>query len=619
MRGGGDEAVAAWMRGYMAEQGARVAITPALLAVAALVHFSEAPGDNARLEHMLGLARVALSRGKRAGARRRAAAELAPAAPARPRGRPAGTGYFDLNPAVADAVMVTLARRRISARNMMGLLRATFADAEMPSRKTLQRFMTDYEERDQVFLASRRDPDLFKSRYRPALGRADASVTHAHEVWEIDTTKVDVHCTDGRKCIIGIIDRWSRRARYQIVESESGQSVRRMLIDTIIAWGVMPERLKVDNGSGYVNASVTSACETLGIVLDPCLPGHPEDKPFVERLFGTFMRERASLLPGFAGHNVAQAQALRAAAKKKTGRAVIEPKVHSAALQEVINGWIDGEYHLRVHSTLGMSPMEKWQRSPVEATAAPGEDVLRLALSAFVRTGTVTKRGVVWKGGRYWAAPLAPLVGRQISIRRDEEDLGALFIFDEDGAYICTAINHHRAGVPEQAFAMAAKADMDRHVAERNAVLAAAKRHYSVDKAIDGLLRAEAEAAGKIVHLAPRTARRDTAAMRSMADAPSPALPVPAMSREEIAAAMAAPPAAPASIHPAAGMAREAEALARTDAVLAAAGRGEPVDPAELARAEAHRRSGAYRAHKAMHESFGAALTPRRIPAGGAG
>jgi transposase InsO family protein len=216
---------------------------------------------------------------------------------------------------MAKAIEAYIAGNPVSARNLLKLL-ATDGFADLPNARTLQRFVADLEARKAVLFTALRDPDGYKSAYRPALGRMDATVSYAHEMWEIDTTKADVMCTDGRKAVLGIIDRWSRRARF-LVESESAQSVRRMLVSTILAWGVMPAILKTDNGSGFINKTMETALPYLGIVLDLCLPGTPEDKPHVERLFGTFMRERASLLPGFIGHNVAQAQKLRARPRSK--------------------------------------------------------------------------------------------------------------------------------------------------------------------------------------------------------------------------------------------------------------------------------------------------------------
>lgn len=518
------------------------------------------------------------------------------------RGRPKGTGWFDRHPDVADAVEAMIAEQRRPVATVLKLLRA-FNFGELPHPKTLQRFMRDLEDRQKVLFTALRDPDGYKSSYRPALGRMDATVGYAHEMWEIDTTKADVHCTDGRWSVLGIIDRWSRRARFLVVTSESAQSVRRMLVTTIAAWGVMPEVLKVDNGSGFINASIGTALDLLGITLDPCLPGTPEDKPHIERLFGTFMRERAALLPGFAGHNVAQAQKLRAKAKKKTGRAEITASISGAELQTILDAWVDGEYHQRTHSSLKMSPMERWQRSPQPARAAPGERELKLALSAYVGTATVAKRGVRWKNGRYWSPRLVEWMGKPVHVRRDEDDLGALFLFDGEGNYIDTAVDVGRSGMTDQQFAMAARNQMQAHMTAAKAELRAKQRVYSFETARDELLRAEAEAAGKLAHLPPPTVRHVTPAIASIA-----ATPEAPVDRAQLDAVMR-------RTEQVAAPARTVEQkVAEADAVIAADKRGDAVEPDALRRAQLYAGTSEYRAHKMTFVDFqrAAPAAPRR-------
>lgn len=513
----------------------------------------------------------------------------------RPVGRPKGD-WFDNHPDVADAVLVILAGHKHAAPRVLELLKARFS--EPPTLWTLQRFMRRIEKEQKVLLAAERDPDKFKSMYRPSLGRMDATVTYAHEMWEIDTTKADVMCTDGRKAILGIIDRWSRRARFMVVESESALSVRGMLVSTMLAWGAMPAILKVDNGSGFINASIIASLDAVGIKLDPCLPGTPEDKPHIERVFGTFNRERASMLKGFLGHNVAQAQQLRARAKKKTGRAVIEAGIDSAQLQAILDNWVDGTYHQRKHGTLGMSPMEKWQRSPEKARAVPTESVLKIAFSAVIGPGKVTKRGVRWKNGRYWADTLVPLMGKPVMLRWDEGDMGAVYVFDEAGNYVDTAVNVQRQGFSQQAMAMAARHEMARFINEQRADLRRKKTNFSIDKAVDMVLRDEAERAGKLAHLPMPTQARSTQAMNSISNAPAPS---PVFNNlEDLTPARS----------PRQTIRTPAEKMAEADAVIAAAARGEAVEPADLRRAQLYATTAEYRAEKTMFLTFGNPAAP---------
>ncbi len=434
-------------------------------------------------------------------------------------GRPKGSDFWTQNPEVAQAVEAILARQKLAAPRVRELLETRYI--ELPSDRSLQRFIKDVEERNRAVLASTRDPDLFKGKYRIALGRADGGVTRANEVWELDTTKADVMMKGGRQMVLGVIDRFSRRVRFVVAPSESGQSVRRLLIETIEAWGVMPEAVATDNGSGYINASIVSALEALGIEHRLCPPGSPEKKPFVERVFGTFTRERAELLDGYAGHNVADAQRLRGRAKKETGRAIIVPQLDSEQLQAILDAWVDGVYHLRRHGSIGMSPMAKWQSCTATPAGSPGRDKLLIALSALVGPKTVGKRGIQWKHGRYWAPELAAYAGRVVLVRRDEEELGELFIFDEAGAFICKAVNAQRAGLSEEAFATAARQQQAAFMTKARAELRKKQANFRFEDARDQLLRRDAEAAGKLAQLPRPTVERSTPVLASLAE-PTP-------------------------------------------------------------------------------------------------
>jgi putative transposase len=482
-------------------------------------------------------------------------------------GRPTGTGFFDTHIHVADAVIAWLGSHRFAATTIWDMLAANNI-RPLPPIHTLRRFVKRLEAQREVALAAIRDPDSAKSKHRLALGRADGSASYAHQFWELDTTKADVMTANGRRMILGVIDRYSRRTRFIVAPSESAQSVRNLLIRAIADWGVLPGTIIVDNGSGYINETVKTACAMLGIEHKPCPPASPERKPFVERLFGTFTRQRAVILPGFTGHNVAQAQQLRARAKKETGRAQIFAEITAEDLQAVLDNWTIGVYETRVHSGIGMAPLAKAMQSPVAATAAPDEDVVARALTAFVGNLTVGKRGLRWKSGRYWAAELAPYIGKPVHVRRDEEDLGALLVFDDAGEFIGTAINHERSGLSEQEFAMAARRHQAAHEKRAKADIKDAMRRYPIERARNELLRADAEAAGKLA-----------------------VLPAPESNLQK--AQKPAPDSAPATVHrlpsatPASRPDQVAARVERAETLIARAAEGHEVPEQELAWAQA--------------------------------
>lgn len=517
----------------------------------------------------------------------------------RSRGRPAGTTYFTRNPDAADAVVAMLAERRQSATAVHAKLKAHFPELRPPSLRAVQRFVARIEHERQAELASFRDPDTYKGRYRLALGNASASVTHANELWELDTTPADVMTLGGRKSILGLIDRYSRRANFLVCESESAQSVRNLLIDTITRWGVLPKTVMTDQGSGFINRSIVSALEALGIEHYPCPPGSPEKKPHIERLFGTFTRERASLLPGFAGHNVADAQRIRAKARKDNGRAVIDAHLTPEQLQLILHNWLDGVYHLREHGTTRMAPLARWHGCRHPQTVAPPEPVLRVALTALVGQRKVGKRGIVWRGGRYWSHALVPWIGREVMVRRNEDDLGALYIFAPDGSFLDIARDHERLGISQEQVAIAARREQDAYLREARADIRAKQRRFNPVAMVASLLREDADAAAKVTHFPVSGAQRSTLTLDSLSAAASASHSQPALAPPPAALAAPVEKQGGATVLP---LRRSPEQKMReADDIIGRAEAGEPVDAEQLRRARLYRTTSEYRAQAALH------------------
>lgn len=466
----------------------------------------------------------------------------------RPVGRPRGSGFFDRHTEIADAVVAYLAAHPFPAPMVQRFIKDQ-GMKPVPPIHTLRRFIAKVEHERAAVLMALREPDKAKSKHRLALGRADANAAYAHEVWELDTTTGDVMTKNGRRAILGLIDRYSRRASFLVADSESAKSVRALLIRTALKWNVLPATIVVDNGSGYINQTIMTACEMLGIEHRPCPPGSPERKPFVERLFGTFSREYLPMMDGFTGHNVAQATQIRARNKKEKGRPEIIGTMTEAELQDILDNWTAGQYETRIHSGIGTTPVIKAMQSPKQARVCPDEETLKQALSAHVGTLTVGKRGLRWKNGRYWCAELAAWMGKPVHVRRVEDDLGRLLVFDDRGTFIGTAVDWERSGLSEQEFATQSRLQLQAYEKAQKAELNRLKRTFTIEKARNAVLRADAEAAGKLVTLPAR--------------APDSA-PIPAEQRPARASVHQMPPVQPQE-DIAARVARAEQLIARAD------------------------------------------------------
>jgi putative transposase len=495
-------------------------------------------------------------------------------------GRPAGTNFFARHPEIANCVLSILSTHDFAAPRVLEMISA-HGFSIMPPIHTLRRYIKKLNYEKQVALALFRDPDKAKSKYKLALGRMDGGETFAHETWELDTTKFDLFFGDGRRnAVLGVIDRWSRRSRFLVAPSESSQSVLKLLLETILAWGVIPNRIVVDNGSGYINKSVSSACKILNVEIVVCQPGSPELKPFVERLFGRVTRERAVVLHGFSGSNVAEAQRLRAQARKETRKAKVVGSHTVESLQAVLNNWTVGVYESRIHGGIGMAPLAKAMRSPLPARPAPPETDLKRVLTSFVGNLVVGKKGLRWKSGQgagqYMSAELVPYIGMRVHVRRDAENLGVLLAFEEDGEFIGEAVDWMRSGLSERAFAIAQKHEQRKHDKVVTTYIREQRRKFPMEKALQGILRADAEAAGKLVTLPTQNGPAEAVVSRGQAPAKIYKMPSAATTRGNVAAL-----------------------VERAESLLARNAEGHTLDANDLAWANAFIRGPGYAAFKA--------------------
>ncbi|HPU16715.1 MAG TPA: Mu transposase C-terminal domain-containing protein, partial [Polymorphobacter sp.] len=274
--------------------------------------------------------------------------------------------------------------------------------------------------------------------------------------------------------------------------------------------------------------------------------------------------------------NVAEGARLRARARKETGRPKIPAKITAAELQEIVENWADGDYAQRVHSTTREKPLARMLACTAPRRAVPDADTLLIAMSAAIGPAVVTKRGITWKGDRYWHHALNGRVGERVQLRRDEGNLGEIFVLDADDKFICTATNHLRAGVSEADFATAARRKQKQWEAEQRAELRELKKTNNMSHITAGIRRSDAIAAGRVVEL-PRAAEpHSTPTLASIGPA-TPAAPAPDWQRIEADRAARHAKSAPTPID-------RGDQIRRADAAIAAAARGEEVPNIKWAR-----------------------------------
>ena len=404
-----------------------------------------------------------------------------------------------------------------------------------PSIRSVRRWLARWRDAHERELSAVTNPDRHRSHRKPAGGDASAHVERLNQEWELDSTLADVMCADGKRhAVVSAIDIWSRRARILIVPTSRSTAIAALLRRCILDWGV-PEVVRTDEGKDYTSQHVFALLADLEIDPDTCPPYTPEAKPHVERFLGTLARDLFAFLPGFCGHDVAQAKALRdrksfaaRRAKRAQGaRREEPPKVFAVSLtaeglQAECDRWCRARYERRPHSGLGgLSPFERAGAWTGTVRTVRDERALDALLAAPAAGGwrVVGKGGIRLDNVDYIAGPLGRLDKERVRVRRDPADLDRIFVYLADGTFVCVAEDPARTGADRMAIANAMKAEWNSANREARArARELAKRHRPERSMADVLDHAERKA-GRVVALPRKGEAHDTPALREAARA----------------------------------------------------------------------------------------------------
>lgn len=408
-------------------------------------------------------------------------------------------------------------------------LKARFAGAAVPAKDTVRRFMAHWKETHKSLYLKITDPDAWKSKYMVAFGSASADVLRLNQRWEADSTKSDVMCVDGRFCIIGIIDVWSRRLKLLVSPTSKGAAIAALLRRCIIDWGV-PEEFRTDNGSDYASQYISRIMNDLEVTHHLCEPFSPEQKPHIERVFGTFSRDLVELLPEYIGHSVAdrkQIESRKSFAQRfgKRGE-VVQIALTSAGLQEFCDRWTESVYHQNRHRSLGMSPAAKARSWTEPVKRISNERILDVLLFPGVSGDgfrTVSKRGVevTFFGAKflYVAGELGAVIGERVAPFPDPTNMGMAVIYDATGKFLCIGTDSRFSGISQAEIAARAKAIQKEATAEMMAEVKKVAKKVDAKRIAYEILKRQEEQAAKIAELPKGSEEHGTAAIEEGAAA----------------------------------------------------------------------------------------------------
>jgi putative transposase len=134
---------------------------------------------------------------------------------------------------------------------------------------------------------------LRRPRRNKAAGHRSEIVklTAANQCWSMDF--VSDALFDGRRFrALTLVDNYSREClEIEVGQSLKGKDVVRVMQRMKLVNGVIPKRIKVDNGSEFISKALDRWAFENKVALDFSRPGKPTDNAFIESFNGSFRDE----------------------------------------------------------------------------------------------------------------------------------------------------------------------------------------------------------------------------------------------------------------------------------------------------------------------------------------
>jgi len=204
------------------------------------------------------------------------------------------------------------------------------------------------------------------------------------------------------------------------------------------------ERMRLDNAkANLADDTMTALCEFIGCAADAGPPHQPDDRPYIERFFGTIASTLSSRLPGYTGSH-----------PKDLRRALADPKgdlrlfVSLAEMEELMEAAIAG-YNATPHDGLnGHTPLEameyrvrgkaqmiNWLPESKRRTLCLMQKAHRCRVRGYLAQGTRPHINLFQV--RYTSEALAAstsLLGQNLRIYYNSDDLRTVRAFLADGS-----------------------------------------------------------------------------------------------------------------------------------------------------------------------------------------
>ena len=261
---------------------------------------------------------------------------------------------------------------------------------ELPSLSSVYRFLKTHGYDRRSLRAGRLESAPQKAFEAPA----------PNDLWMVDfATGVTLRSPEGKAlstqlCVL--VDDHSRLIPYGAYYLAADTAAFLHCLREAVLRRGLPLKLYTDQGRAFVNHHARVVCANLGIRLLHARPYHAWSKGKVERLIRTIQGDFEATL-----------------------RLESNPPQSLAELNSAFSRWIAATYHLRVHSSTGMSPQQRFSQAghPVRMIGDPA----KIRPLFYTRTErTVRKDGTVTLGNKLFEVPLS-LRALKVELRYDPQ------------------------------------------------------------------------------------------------------------------------------------------------------------------------------------------------------
>lgn len=264
-----------------------------------------------------------------------------------------------------------------------------------------------------------------------------------NEIWQADHTPLDILLIDekgnSRKpWLTTIIDDYSRAICGYLLSFDHPTAINTSLALRQAIWRKkdpqwqicgIPGILYSDNGSDFTSHHIAQVAADLKIRLVNSIPGKPQGRGRIERFFLSVNQLLLMNLSGYA----------------PAGSRAVEAKLTLEEFIPLFEHFVIQEYHQRIHSGIGMPPIERWIGQGFLPQMPKSLERLDFLLLTVVKPRKVHRDGIHFQNFIYMEPTLAAYVGERVIIRYDPRDLAEIRVFFRD-KFICRAICQELAG-----------------------------------------------------------------------------------------------------------------------------------------------------------------------------